>query len=336
MKHILLFLGVFISTALLAQPTITQADLIPLVGASALSDSVSYVDLSSQVGINQTWDLSGLTSIGPAYTYNWINPASAAGESNFPTANYAVVVDFLTFFYDISNNEYNEIGYYLEFGGNAVMETFSNPAVRFEFPMQYGGSGSDTYESTMEFGGVFAINSTGSLDWNIEGYGTAILPFGTFSDVLLIHVEEAAQDVQDLGGMEFVSNSTNSIYALYKAGMPLPLAIFEELTFSDVQGTEVTYLGRTFNSSGGVSVGEEGVNQLNVYPNPTDGVVRVELGLEEIISLSLFTTDGKFVQNFSTAQGSSITLDMSGLPLGVYVLIAKGANEVRTTRVIRK
>jgi hypothetical protein len=98
----------------------------------------------------------------------------------------------------------------------------------------------------------------------------------------------------------------------------------------------VSYLGRSFNSSGGVSVNEEVTSQLNVYPNPTDGMVRVELGLEEVISLSLCTTDGRFVQNFSTGGSSSISLDMSDLPQGVYVLKAKGVNEVRTTRVIRK
>lgn len=336
MKHILLFLGALASTALVAQPVITQSDLIPVVGSSAMSDSVAYVDLSGQTGPNQTWDLSDLTASGQTYTYTWMNPANAIGGSSFPSANYAVEIDFVSFFFDISDNAYNELGYYLELQGSYAIESFSDPLVRFEFPLEYGSSGTDTYESAVEFGLGFTLNSTGSSEWTVDGYGTAILPFGTFTDVLLIHVSESSEEVQDIGGMEFVTTTTNDVYSLYKAGMPLPLVIFEEITFVDQLGSDVTYLGRTFNGSAGVAVDEEQAPVLNVFPNPTDGIVQVQLQSEELQSLELWTTDGRFVQNFSTNSGRSMFLDMSGLPSGVYVLIANGAKEVYTSRVIRQ
>ncbi len=336
MKHILLFLGIFASTAFIAQPVITQSDLLPVVGSTAISDSVSYVDLSGQTGPNQTWDLTGLTTIGPSYTYTWVNPADAPGGFNFPTANYAVEVEFVSFFYDISDNEYKEIGFYLELQGSYAIETFSDPLVRFEFPLEYGDSGTDTYESAVEFGLGFTLNSTGSSEWTVEGYGTAILPFGTFTDALLIHVSESSEEVQEIGGMEFVTTTTNDVYALYKAGFPLPLAIFEELTFEDLLGSETTYNGRTFNGGGGVAVSEEEPFTASVFPNPTDGIVQVQLQSEEIQTIELWTTDGRFVQNFSTNGRKSISLDMSELPAGVYVLIANGAEANYTSRVIRR
>lgn len=79
MKHTLLFSSFFLTLISWAQPTITQADLTPVIGSSALVDSVNYVDLSEMTGPNQTWDLSDLQPIGETLTYNWVNPADAPG-----------------------------------------------------------------------------------------------------------------------------------------------------------------------------------------------------------------------------------------------------------------
>ena len=331
MKHTLLFSSFFLTLISWAQPTITQADLTPVIGSSALVDSVNYVDLSEMTGPNQTWDLSDLQPIGETLTYNWVNPADAPGGEDFPNANYAVEVDFLSFFYDISGNEYNEVGYYLEFQGATAIETFSDAAVRYTFPLTYGTTGSDDYTSNTSFSLGFEIESNGQLNWEVEGYGTAILPFGTFTDVLLLHVNDFTEDAQSVGGTTFLTTLENEIYVLYKAGNPLPLAIFEEIITTDFIGNvEVDYGGTTFNSQGGMNTQEETAAELRVYPNPVSNILNVDLTGKSVDELTLWTVDGRMVNNFSVRNPGLMQLEMSALNAGMYILHARGENELYT------
>lgn len=302
-----------------------------MIGTSAMVDSVNYVDLSGMTGPNQNWDLSDLQTIGETLTYNWVNPEDAPGGESFPNANYAVEVDFLSFFYDISGNEYKEVGYFLEFMGSTAVETFSDPAIRFTFPMTYGSSGSDDYSSTTVFSLGFELASEGNIDWEVEGYGTLTLPSGTYSDVLLIHAEDLSESTQSIGGTSIVTTLENDIYVLLKAGNPLPLAIFEEITSIDFLGNvETEFGGTTFTSNGGMSIDEKEVSDLMVFPNPASDLLNVDLTGKSVEELTLWTIDGRMVNNFSVNNQGLMQLEMSDLNSGMYILHATGKNELYT------
>lgn len=60
---------------------------------------------------------------------------------------------------------------------------------------------------------------------------------------------------------------------------------------------------------------------VSIFPNPTDGIVNVELGKDYSGSLYNVTTlDGKIVEDDKLISGSTITIDLADQPKGVYLL----------------
>jgi len=65
-------------------------------------------------------------------------------------------------------------------------------------------------------------------------------------------------------------------------------------------------------------------NALSVYPNPTNGEVRLsggEIAAGDVISI--FTLTGTMILQ-QTAEGASPTLDLSALPKGTYIAKVNG------------
>ena len=67
---------------------------------------------------------------------------------------------------------------------------------------------------------------------------------------------------------------------------------------------------------------QDGKSHLNVYPNPTDDVLYVELSGAGIQSVGLYDLQGRAVgaNNHSPLQGTTATLSLKSVPVGVYVL----------------
>ncbi len=80
---------------------------------------------------------------------------------------------------------------------------------------------------------------------------------------------------------------------------------------------------------------------MNVYPNPGNGLVNIDLSLSsaERVSVSLYNTVGKEVariENGEMAAGENLLrYDISHLPEGMYLLRVKIGTSVQTTRIIK-
>ena len=66
-----------------------------------------------------------------------------------------------------------------------------------------------------------------------------------------------------------------------------------------------------------ISVDQVFLDGVNVYPNPTTGIVTIS-GLTEVINISVYNLNGRVVQTFSTMD----SIDISDLAKGIYVLKA--------------
>ena len=67
----------------------------------------------------------------------------------------------------------------------------------------------------------------------------------------------------------------------------------------------------------GTATEEIAANQTLVYPNPSDGVFRIECPNAE--SVQIFNTQGQLVRNIE-ADLTSFSLDMKGQPSGIYYM----------------
>ncbi len=70
------------------------------------------------------------------------------------------------------------------------------------------------------------------------------------------------------------------------------------------------------------TVQQEGETNLNVYPNPTDDILYVELSGAGIQSVGLYDLQGRAVETLraTSLQGTTATLSLKSVPAGVYVL----------------
>ena len=69
------------------------------------------------------------------------------------------------------------------------------------------------------------------------------------------------------------------------------------------------------------AVQQDGETHLNVYPNPTDNVLYVELSGAGIKSVGLYDLQGRVVMGvFNTSQPGIAAINVRNVPAGVYVL----------------
>lgn len=168
-------LAFLVLSSLSAQVTIQYSALSPFgveSDAYQMTAPASLPALSD--GINQTWDLSGITlqNVG---TLNFNTSAGTPYASTYPSANW-VWAQNLTgtgtsyTYLTITSSGIDMVA------RNVPFQTldYSDPTGVIRFPMAYGESFSDPYVST---------SGSATITWTYSGHGTAITPLATYSNV---------------------------------------------------------------------------------------------------------------------------------------------------------
>lgn len=84
------------------------------------------------------------------------------------------------------------------------------------------------------------------------------------------------------------------------------------------------------------SVGEEEENNVGVYPNPSNGVVYIEIpAFEGKVTADLLAHDGKVVCQKSANNTQLLTLDLSHVPQGAYILTLRWGDKRLTEKVMK-
>lgn len=71
-----------------------------------------------------------------------------------------------------------------------------------------------------------------------------------------------------------------------------------------------------------VGIPEQANNGVTCFPNPTEGIINFQDTIHENYDLDLYTIQGSLIQRFKITSNNS-SIDISHLPNGVYLLIAK-------------
>lgn len=84
-----------------------------------------------------------------------------------------------------------------------------------------------------------------------------------------------------------------------------------------------------------VGVADERETQLRVGPSPTDGICRLESAPANA-QVQLLSLDGRSQFNGQCSLDGSLTLDLSPLSPGIYVVVVTDGTTMRTSRVVRQ
>ncbi len=84
--------------------------------------------------------------------------------------------------------------------------------------------------------------------------------------------------------------------------------------------------GNEINDTNNIKI--DATEQLKVYPNPADDVLKIEVGNNSVIkSIQVYNLDGKFIKDF-TSEVSNKSINVSALPSGNYIVKIATENEV--------
>lgn len=333
-----LFAFLLFNGGIFAQTTLQYSDIAFSPGDFLTLDTAQYVDVSAMEGPNMTWDLSSLTPLGFEYTVEVQNIANQPGVELFPNANLYLEMtaqDFgFGFFAQGTGTTINNIGAYLDTGFGEVVNHYSDPQSYWTAPLTYGSSGTDTFAGTSDAVGSVS-NLSGTINWEVVGYGTLITGLETHSNVLMLRtIENISQELA--GG--FNEESVITSYQFLKAGKHAPVISF----VNDVS----TFFGETtvsntatilVNQTVGINDLESNIASAIVYPNPASDQLMLTLQLDQAIEINVSVLDitGRAVVASSLQKGvpgeNNIRIDLDqDVAAGTYFvhLVADGEQRV--------
>ncbi len=224
----IIFIGLMASllggSSLSAQISITDSDILGLIGQTQLVDidTIGGVAINlGSAGANQTWDLSNVMVDGIQLEVLFQTPAGTPFSASFPTANMVRsttdssgqdgfgVVNLFEYI-SVGSSEFETIGSavqvvdldtsFLEFNSNDVAP----------LPLSFNTTWTNLSADTVGDIATFANVSYDTTDNTVDGWGTVILPIGSF-ECLRVRADSRFKDESYVGGQVISSFSGSSI-----------------------------------------------------------------------------------------------------------------------------
>lgn len=307
----------FITVMSIAQPSLLSNEMAPF-GTNWImnySQNFNLADTTIQ-GANVTWNFSSIQSNSQTLTINVVDPSQTPYGSSFPSANYCYIEGpTLTYvYYNLSSSKMERVGSWR----NGTLNAYSDPQTEYIFPLTLGSYNYDTWDNTLS-------SSGGIYELECIGYGTLILPMGTFNDVLMVrvHLEES---FLELDAFFWYSSSNGSVLVQYIPGDGL--FIPESLAYTTVINLT------SVNESG------EFTNQFQ-YNNPVKSSLSLyfEKRTESDLKYKVLNAMGQQLDAGVIMRNSSLAeIDMSQLSNGLYLLTLQEekTNAQKTIKVVKQ
>lgn len=330
-----LFFILTLSMCSLAQTYTNQSLSNPTVTSFQLG-ATDYLELSNATGQNQTWDLTA-DGIISQLVYTLADLNTSPGSENFPSANYGIDINTdgqsLTLYFDLSANLLTELGFYSDFGIDALAQTYTDPKNYFSLPMNFGDSGSDTFAGENVLPGGVVQNVTGEISYEVVGTGTVITNAGTFENALLVLSIETVESVIDIVGTPFTTVTESETFDFFIEGFPAPIASMssiETTTFNGVESTTEGFVLDSFESN----LSSFELTSTELYPNPAQDMVNISLsGLSGSAQITFLDLTGKTILS-EEVQGGISRIDLDGLGAGIYVVLVEMDGIVLRERLV--
>ncbi|MFT7589939.1 MAG: hypothetical protein ACI959_002160 [Limisphaerales bacterium] len=308
-KCILLLSLSIISFPILAQPTINQTDITPVIGESSELFATGYID-PGDPGENMTWDLSSLS--GPSSMIQIVDPAITPNASEFPEATLAVELDGAYDYIESTPTTYSRVGVF----GAGVIFPYENNQIQLVFPITYGTAFTDDFRTTFNSG--FDFDRTGTINGIADGYGKLELPFGTITDVLRVTLTEVYEDEFTIGPITETIDYSVTTTLWYKVGTHYPVASLSSVISTAGNVTFGSYL-----SENDVPTGIDNLADLNLelYPNPATDFATLSTG-KPLQEASLFLVDlqGRIHLQKTVSGLNSMHIPLEDLAEGMYLV----------------
>ena len=357
MKKITTLLSIFIlSVPAFSQITITNSDMPSPNDTVRISTAVQLSGDAEATGANYLWDFTLLQS-----SVQKVDSFLAVSETplvynvvfNLPwDPNHATVAikqgiasdmipgipvednfDFLA----NDNTSYRKVGFGATVNGITIPVQYSSPEVLCSFPMNYMDNFSSVtnYEVSVPTIGFFGEK----IERNsyVDGWGTLKLPMGDF-DVLRVASEVIRTDTIYYEAMSIgfaLPPVTTMEYKWIGQGKSEPLLQIN----STIMASTVLYQDVVPEDTSTQSISNIELSySCNLYPNPTNGILNVDFGKDniDVMEIEIIDLSGRVNNVLSTgsfsSRGNILSLNCSELNLlpGQYYIKIKTSKSVIT------
>jgi hypothetical protein len=355
-KHLNLLLLCGFSLIANAQITVNRSHLI--VSGQILTQATDTNKFKIQsVGTNKTWDFSSLKSHSTE-TIKFGNADWHPGHANFPKANMANIssTDDSAFNYlKIDSAELSVQGSYATVDGTIEISKFQNTILTFPSTYQTKFAGSVLIPFDQFYFGK-DVDSTGpyplidsirlKIEYNtvsnIDGWGKAITPLGTYDALLQtirninrVRVEmktggfwlglpKAILSTLNLGELKPDTNYQHRFWT-NSATVGFPLISYSFLP-GDSLTTEVDWL-KTKPQLSSIDIEPKAFTAL-AYPNPFHNTISIALPTNTRSKMVLYDANGKIVLEKIVTNNETIDLSYLGSGLYSYIIIDRTENTV--------
>ncbi|MBP6532950.1 MAG: T9SS type A sorting domain-containing protein [Bacteroidia bacterium] len=323
--------------AILAKPAsaqyVLQSTNLPGVGDIWVNKIITDPNVQpGGSGANIPWDFSIYFVTPNTISEQYVVPTGTATDLTFPGANLKCTSFFGMTDYFKKNSSTNELEY-LGFYSSSNEIHISNTQKLFTVPLAYGASVSNVPVTGTGFQGSAL---SGTISVVADAYGTLTVGGVTSTNVLRVRTEYAL--VEDFGGG---LTETISIirYAWYKSGLRAP---YMQICTFDMDGA-IGSLHQKYSLVANITtdINEISKPAINfaVYPNPVVDRAEVEVTIDQSVDLTIRLLDitGKTCKEeiaFYSKGTHNLSIDVSELPKGVYIVSLQGGATIREERIV--
>jgi len=97
------------------------------------------------------------------------------------------------------------------------------------------------------------------------------------------------------------------------------------ITWQDIRSKSIYYRNATIKNFVGINEVLKAKKQIGVFPNPSDGIIHLD-NLIHMNSIKVFNLTGQLVHKRQISSEKTISLDLSDLPKGTYILEVLGVD----------
>lgn len=268
-----------------AQPVLQYANVDPIGSSYAVHIVTDPGSSDPNIsGANVTWDFSSATLELNQATVSYALPSATPYAASYPASNLAQVISVagstIYAYFELSTSQLDILA---EDVGSPDPSVYSTPKTPLMFPFGYQDSFVDNY---IESGVGYNVTR------EYTGYGTLILPTGTFTNVVKMESTSGSIDF-------FGSDPVEQLVNIDSDGQA---TVFEQID------TSVPESGRAI--------------ALVAYPNPVSDRTEVR-GLRSAGTWTLTDVGGRIQRQGSYTAGT-LALDLADLATGCYVLHLQG------------
>jgi hypothetical protein len=301
MKKIILLACILFLSKAIAQPVILNSAHFFTAGYTSPIYTATYNISAGSAGAAQTWNFSTVpfTLLGAV---NAADVSTSTYRASYPTANVLYTAttgtNTLYYYFDTTTSGLYEITDAITSPG--IGNDFSpKPMQLLQFPFHYQDSVSSTFQK---------VGGNLNTEWVVyDGYGTLILPYNTFSNVVRVKIV----------------HPTATIYYWYTLN-PLTIVLSHNTATNAFSATNPTLTGvEKFDSQN---------STLHIYPNPAQNNFTIEVSTNEKQTLQLFDINGKLILQQSIQ--SNTVIDARGLSNGIYYACIINNNSVATKKLV--